>query len=503
MGYRDDPEVIKIIEKVGYDLVEVLKQGVGRSERAIWAASPQQIQEAFSHHVGLGILDKEEGHNPTDVLAAIEDILKLSVQASHPRFFHQCWAGSDPIGILGGWIETLLSTTMATYEMAPVFTLMENEVLARMAVLAGFYSEYATAQVKPGRCGLFAPGGSMSNMYAMYLARTKFEKSDLGHLHKKKMCVLASEQSHYSLAKSASILGLGEHSVVSVPCDKTGSLDIDSLKIILSNLEKENLWPFFWVATAGTTVAAAFDPILEMSRYAKKYEAWFHVDGCLGGSALFSPSQQYLLSGVEFADSLAWNAHKLMGMPQQCAVLLLKNPDILKEAFASGASYLFQPDKPYAEYDLGDFTFQCGRRADVLKLWLTWKVRGESWFAERIDKSVDLASKLEQLITTDSRFYLAIPRTFNSVCFYWLPPDMRSSDSLKDFTSSDKCRLQKIAPSIKAQMHAEGRSLLAYQPLGTLPNMFRLNIISPDVEWKDLTYTLDLIDDYGMKVSSN
>lgn len=490
---------------VGARLVDALVAGTGREEPVVRYAEPQALHEAFRAHVGLDIGRNEAPHDPAQALLAIEDILARAVRSGHPRFFNQNWAGADPVAVLGDWMTALLNTTAATYEVAPIFTLMENELLARLAELAGLADSEAprSPRLVPGEHGLFAPGGAVANLYALHLARTHAtpEAVDYGQVAADRLVAFVSEQSHYSFSKASALLGLGRRRLVEIACDEAGRMRVDALEDAIRRVRAEGQRPFFVGATAGTTVTGGFDPIEAIAEVAEREALWLHVDGAYGGTALFSERHRHLLEGVHRARSLSWNPHKMMGMTQQCAVLLVRDRALLRRAFAAGASYIFQVDKNDADQDLGDLTFQCGRRSDGLKLWLTWKVRGERWFGERVDRAVGLAEALEARLAEDDRFCLAHPRTFANVGFWWVPRDLRPLDP-RSMTPGTWARLHGLAPRIKDAMQREGVAMVGYQPLGGRPNFFRFLVMSPDVSPSDLETTLEMVDRLGEKVET-
>lgn len=126
----------------------------------------------------------------------------------------------------------------------------------------------------------------------------------------------------------------------------------------------------------GTTVLGAFDPLIEIAEICQDLKIWLHVDAAWGGGLIFSKKHCGLLRGIERADSILFNPHKLLAVPQQCSLFLTKHDNILTKAHSKGATYLFQKDKFYsAELDPGDKYLQCGRRADVLKFWFMWQAK--------------------------------------------------------------------------------------------------------------------------------
>ncbi len=294
------------------------------------------------------------------------------------------------------------------------------------------------------------------------------------------------------------VAGLGRRNLRVVACDASGRMRPDALEQAIAQALASSEKPFFVNATVGTTVVGAIDPLPEIATLARRYGLWMHVDGCHGASLLFSPNHRHRLAGVEQADSLSWNLHKMMGLTQQCAVLLVREPGALARSFASGAAYLFQREKNHRELDLGDLSFTCARRVDSFKLWLCWKAYGEAGFAARIDRVMALAEDLETRLRDDPRFALTYPRSCSNVCFWWVPPDLRPlPGSIKNASASVRQRLGSFAPRIKDRLQREGSLMLGFQAIDDLPHFFRLLILNPQVTGGDLEDALRLLDRHG------
>jgi glutamate/tyrosine decarboxylase-like PLP-dependent enzyme len=200
----------------------------------------------------------------------------------------------------------------------------------------------------------------------------------------------------------------------------------DALRKVLDRDIGSGAVPFMINATAGTTVLGAFDPIDAIADVAEEYGVWLHVDGALGGSALLSERHSWLLEGRERADSLTWDAHKMLGVPVLCSVILTKRPGMLEKHFTQDASYLFQTDREYAH---GNMSMQCGRRNDAFKLWAMWKRRGDSGLAARVDRVFDLARYSTDIVRSDPRMTLTKEPQSVNVCF---EVDDRSSEAICD-----------------------------------------------------------------------
>jgi glutamate/tyrosine decarboxylase-like PLP-dependent enzyme len=486
-------DVLPLVERLAQDLLTYLKQATNGDRPVVRLASPDELYKEFEAlGVGLSFQENEEAHTDDQIAAAVQATMERSICTLHPMFANQCYAAADPIAIVGDWLCSLLNTNIATFEVAPVFTVMEMEIIKKIATLAG----------QPEAEGTFCAGGSLSNLLALHLARHKaFPDINTTGLGDRQLVAYTSAHSHYSFKKAVAILGLGFDNLVTVPCDHKGQMLPDALEEAIRTTKSQGKTPFFINGTAGTTVLGTFDPLDQIADIAQQHRIWFHIDGCYGASVLFSPEHKQIMAGVEKADSLAWNFHKMGGMTQQCSALLVAHKGLLRSCFATGAKYLFQPDKEYTEYDTGDKHFQCGRRPDVLKLWLAWKYRGDQAFRDRINKAVNHAVAFENTILHDpeSQFARVYPRTFTNVCFWWLPPSLRGKDIAR-LTPDQRELLHQVAPAIKRKMQQEGTAMLSFQSIDQHPNFFRMLFMNPAVDEPQRQAILDLITQYGMEL---
>ncbi|XP_048448545.1 acidic amino acid decarboxylase GADL1, partial [Rhincodon typus] len=208
----------------------------------------------------------------------------------HPRFYNQLYAGMDHYSLVARFITEALNPSIYTYEVAPVFVLMEEVVLKKMRELIGWTEGD----------GIFSPGGSVSNMYAVNLARYKCcpELKETGLSGSPPLAMFTSEESHYSVKKAAAFLGIGIRNVYMVKADKRGKMIPEELEKEIQRAKKEGALPFIVVATAGTTVLGAFDPLNEIADICEARGIWFHVDASWGGGALISRKHRSLLNGI-------------------------------------------------------------------------------------------------------------------------------------------------------------------------------------------------------------
>ena len=189
----------------------------------------------------------------------------------HPHFFNQLSNGLDVVSMAGEWLTATANTNMFTYEIAPVFILMETVVLAKMRRIIGY----------EGGDSILAPGGSISNLYAFLAARHKMFPGYKEHGPRGlpgDLCMFTSDQCHYSIKSCASVCGLGTENCVSVPSDELGRMIPSELERLILERKARGQIPFFVNATAGTTVLGAFDPLNEIADICLKFNCWFHID---------------------------------------------------------------------------------------------------------------------------------------------------------------------------------------------------------------------------------
>lgn len=332
-----------------------------------------------------------------DLLEHARELMALSVRTGSVNFSNQLFSGFDPVAIVGEWMAATINASMYTYEVAPAMTLVEREVIARMGRAAGWDKAE----------GLFTPGGSLANLMAMLLARQRmFPDAKANGLGAASPVVFASGEAHYCVERAAVILGLGSKAVVHVPTDGYGRMRLDALEHALAHAKATGRVPMMVVATSGTTVLGAYDPIEPIADIARREGLWLHVDGAYGGSALLSPTRRPLMAGIERADSMTWCAHKMLNVPLSASVILVRQPGLLHQCNAVHAEYLYHADNDAPDLDTGEMSIQCGRRVDALKVWMAWKIRGDAGMRAMVERKFELATDMRRLVRERDRFEL-------------------------------------------------------------------------------------------------
>ncbi|MBN3325925.1 GADL1 decarboxylase, partial [Atractosteus spatula] len=461
-----------------------------------------QPPELLKHRLDLELRERGETHQ--QILERCREVIRYSVKTGHPRFFNQLYAGLDPYSLVGRFITEALNPSVYTYEVSPVFVLIEESVLKKMIEFVGW---------EEGGDGMFSPGGSVSNMYAVNVARHKLFPNikEEGLSAQPRLVMFTSEESHYSVRKAAAFLGIGTKNVYVVPADDRGKMIPEELEKQIERAKSQGAVPFMVSATAGTTVLGAFDPLEDIADICERNGLWFHVDVSLLTrqiiDIILGHNENYTI-----ANSVAWNPHKmLMAGLQCCAFLVRDKTGLLQRCHSAQASYLFQPDKFYdIGYDTGDKSIQCSRKPDAFKFWLMWKAIGTQGLEERVNRALALSKEIRAIMQCFTHFqvlprYLAeevknregfrllLEPEYANVCFWYVPPSLRKTPEGPEFWK----KLHEVAPVIKERMMKKGTMMVGYQPHRDKVNFFRQIIISPQVSREDVDFVLQEIETLG------
>uniref|UniRef100_A0A671WRJ2 Glutamate decarboxylase 1b n=1 Tax=Sparus aurata TaxID=8175 RepID=A0A671WRJ2_SPAAU len=461
----EEPTIQFLLEMVDI-LTNYVKKTFDRSTKVLDFHHPHQLLEGME---GFNLELSDQPESLEQILVDCRDTLKYGVRTGHPRFFNQLSSGLDIIGLAGEWLTSTANTNMFTYEIAPVFVLMEQLTLKKMREMIGWPDGEGD--------GLFSPGGAISNMYSVMIARYKYfpEVKTKGMSAAPRLVLFTSEHSHYSIKKAGAALGFGSENVILLSTDERGRVIPADLEAKIIDAKQKGYVPLFVNATAGSTVYGAFDPINEIADICEKYNLWLHVD----------------------VSSRHWNNHCCILM---IAVVILcpclERGGIMAGCNSMCAGYLFQPDKQYdVTYDTGDKAIQCGRHVDIFKFWLMWKAKGTIGFEQHIDKCLDLSQYLYNKIKNREGYEMVfdgVPQHTN-VCFWYIPP------SLRGMPDGDERRekLHRVAPKIKAMMMESGTTMVGYQPQGNKVNFFRMVVSNPAATQSDIDFLIDEIERMG------
>lgn len=342
----------------------------------------------------------------SELKLVLKEIIKTTPKTATNLFFNQLFGGRQSKAILGDLLAVMLNNSMYTYKVAGPQVGIEQEIIRQSCNLIGYGAESN---------GTFPTGGSMSNYMALVMARDAKDPNCRAEGMKKPLVVYTSIESHYSNAKNASFAGIGRNNIRYIEVDANGRMMPEKLEQQIERDLMLGLVPTYVNVTTGTTVMGAFDPIHAIADITEKYGLWLHVDGAYSGSVIFSKSYKHLVKGIERSDSFSYNAHKMLGTPLTCSIILVKNKKHLHDSFSNDADYLYQTDGD--DFNLGKTSFQCGRRNDALKFWTLWKSVGTKGLEKIVDQQFALAEVAREYVKKNSDYTLYSFADSVSICF--------------------------------------------------------------------------------------
>ncbi|HEX7486084.1 MAG TPA: pyridoxal-dependent decarboxylase [Vicinamibacterales bacterium] len=405
------------------------------------------------------------------VLARLErDVLPDCNRLTHPRSMGHQVSAPLPVAV---WTETItaaVNQSGAVWEMSPVGTVIETQVVRWMCELAGFGPEAG---------GTFTSGGTEAT-FAGLLAARQAAIPDVWTrgVGANPPVVVCGEHAHYGVARAIGELGLGTEQAVVIPSDSF-RMDVRALERELERLRREGRAVMAVVATAGTTATGSFDDLDTIGRLCERDGIWLHVDGAHGASALLSPAHRHRLEGIHRARSIAWDPHKMMLMPLTASVVLVRDESDLEAAFSQRAPYLFHAKDGERRWDQGLRSFTCSRRIDAFKVWVALQRHGATGFAALYDHLCANARAMHAAIVARPDFVPVNEPESNILCFRY------GGDG-----TLDDDRLDAINLRTREEYNRTGTGWITTTMLGGR-RVLRVTLMNPRTTLADLEQTLD------------
>jgi len=343
-----------------------------------------------------------------DLPALAQTILDNSNHLHHPRYFGHQVAVPMLTSVLGDLINGVTNNGMAVYEMGPAGTAIERGIIRWMLAKAG--------PAWSGGDGVLTHGGSLANLSGLLAARAKVLPGAWRDGVPGGYVFMASEAAHYSVARAAAILGFGSAAIVKIPVDYSLRMKPDGLRAAFAEVQRSGKKVLAMIANAGATPTGAYDPLREIGEFCRENGIWLHVDGAHGASALVSDKHRGLLDGLEFADSLAWDTHKMLGTSVLCGAVLFKDATTLANSYAQHAPYLFSDVEKPGE-DMSKNTFECTKALLGLKLFFNLAAVGEAGLAQHVEHLLSRAMEFHDLIGSRKGFECRCEPQSNILCF--------------------------------------------------------------------------------------
>ncbi|WP_254538308.1 pyridoxal phosphate-dependent decarboxylase family protein [Halomarina litorea] len=426
--------------------------------------------------------------------AAIDDVagtvLPHSVGTANPRCAAHLQCPPLVPGLAAEAMLTATNQSLDSFDQAPAATVLEGRVVDALCDLFG---------LPDGADGVFTTGGTQSNFQALLLARDRHCHRAFGRdvrvdglpPEAESLRVLCSEEAHFTGKQAAHHLGLGERAVVSVPTDDDRRLDPAALEATLADLDARDCEPFALVGTAGTTDFGSVDPLGELADCADAHDLWFHVDAAYGGALALSDEYGDLLSGIERADSLAVDFHKLFYQPISCGAFLLRDGGDF-EWMARNAAYLNPEDHDDAGVpNLVAKSVQTTRRFDALKPYVTFRALGRERLASLVESTLELADDAAGLLADSADFELLQDPTLNAVVFRYRP-DADMAEGTVD----------RLNAAVREELLGDGRAVVARTDVDGVTSL-KFTLLNPTATLDDVAAMLDVVRECGLAVRTD
>jgi L-2,4-diaminobutyrate decarboxylase len=488
-----------LTQQCGTVLVDALTEHLARVQNGQgpvqrWRAPEENIAEA-SQWLEAAVFSGSQ-----NVVSKFQQLVDLSLtrgqNLNHPRCVgHQVPAPLPLVGLFDA-VTTMTNQVQGVYEMGPWGIAAERAVIARIGKQLGYqHQDFG---------GLVTSGGSLGNLTALLAARNEAcpwiwnEGNRPGHSSEpvrhdnrdaaplgfagiagnpesgtSKMggeragpmpVLIVQGDAHYCIDRAAGVMGIGQRQVLRVPLDEYRRMDVTALDQMLVELSEKQVPVIAVVAVACTTAVGAFDPLDAIADVCSRHQVWLHVDAAHGGAVCLSRKHRHLVKGLERADSVVFDAHKMMFVPAVCALVFYRKKQNRFRAFEQQAPYLFDPSAPdMSEYDNGVVTFECTKRSAALGLWGALSIFGFELFEQLVDGVFRVAQELFDLLEVADDFEVVSAPQANIVVFRFLPDGERSIAKL---TGEGNClKLSQLQLRLRRKMLESGFGYLTQTTL--------------------------------------
>ena len=414
----------------------------------------------------------------------LQAILDNSVRPGSGGFLAYISGGGTVPGAIADLLASGLNSNPGGWALSAAPAEIEAQL---MRWLAGRFGLPATAG------GNLVCGGSLANLSALKLARDRADSTARsagvgGH----QLAIYASEEAHFTIDRAADVLGLGESAVRKVAIDERLRMRVDELERLIAADVAAGVTPAAIVGTAGTTGTGSIDPLEELADIAARVGAWFHVDAAYGGAIALSDELRPLLSGIERADSITFDAHKWLYAPVVCAAFLVRDASQLAGSFSAHAAYVDQ-DREVADrgIDYGFEGLQLSRGFIALRVWIGLLAHGRAAYARRIEHDIALTAWLAERVEELPDLELACPPGLSICCFRYRPEGV-----------DDDAYLDRLNHRVMTELQLDGRVYPSNASVHGRTSI-RSCIVSYRTEARHLQRLVDLTREIGKRVHAS
>lgn len=417
-------------------------------QRPPWQSMPPEVRQAFSERLPHAPSGLSEVYR-----SVTENLMPYPMGNIHPRFWSWYMGSSNLTGALGDFLAAVQGSNLGGGNHAAA--LLDQQVVEWCKQMLGFPASAS---------GTLESGGSMANIIALTVARNVKAGVDVREFGVAAMPqplrFYASDQVHSCHRKAMEALGLGNQALRRIPTDAALRIDVAALRLAIEQDRAAGLRPACIIGTAGTVNSGAIDDLAALAALAAEQDLWFHVDGCIGALIAIAPINGHLVAGIQGADSVALDPHKLLHAPFEVGCVLIRDPKAHHEAFAVTPEYLEQSPRGVAAAPwLHEYGLQTTRAFRALKVWMAVKEHGIDKFGRLIDQNIAQAHYLSDLIDAEPGLERLTPTSINLVCFS-CRAEGRDAADIKALNVEIMLRLQEEGIGVLSDTTIKGRHCL-------------------------------------------
>ena len=410
------PEAWQELRALGHRMLDDIFDNLATlREQPAWRPLPEESATALAAPVPI------KGRPAAQVYRALaEHLVPYTIGNRHPRAWGWVRGTGTPLAVLADMLASGLNAHVAGGHQAPV--VMEATCIRWLAELMG---------MPPESSGVLTTGGTMANVLGLAVGRHAkagydIRKHGLQGCSHPQLLVYGSTETHSWALKAVELMGLGRDAYRRIAVNASQQIDLQQLEQQIEQDRAAGHRPAVIIANCGTVNTGAIDDLPALAALCRKHDLWFHIDGAFGALLRFTREHAPLVRGIEQADSLAFDLHKWVYLPFEIGCVLVRDPKLHSDTFATQASYLEEAESGIMAGGLpfADRGVELTRGFRALKLWMSMQVHGVETYAALIAQNMAQAAYLEKLIHASPRLELLAPRPTNVVCFRYRNPQM-------------------------------------------------------------------------------
>jgi len=403
-----------------------------------------------------------------------QEVLKGSVNIHHANYMGHQVSPPAPLGALASLMSSTLNNGMAIYEMGAAGTAIEKIVIDDLNKRIGYNIKTSD--------GYITHGGTLANLTALLSARRAMVEDDIWEEgSSEKLGIMVSSEAHYCVDRAVRIMGMGAAGMIKIPVNENYAMKTELLQEYYEKAKSEGIKVIAVVGSAPSTSTGMHDDLEAIAQFCEKNKLWFHVDGAHGGAAIFSEKYKHYLKGIDKADSVVIDGHKMLMTPTIMTFLLFKDKNHSYATFSQKAQYLLSKTEEEQWYNIAIKSFECTKRMMSIQFYILLKFYDEEIFDEYVTTLYDLGKELANIISARVNFELALEPDTNIVCFRYHPQEKNTED------------LNELNKLLRNQLLEQGKFYVVQTTLNGEAFM-RTTIMNPKTTAKNFNLLLDEIE---------